>query len=540
MKAGNKTDVLIIGAGASAAAFAYRLSRDGFKIICLEQGPWQKRIDYPQHRADWETHFRGSMNMNPNLRGLSQDYPVNVDDSDVTPLMYNSVGGSTIVWGAHFPRLHPSDFRVYSDDGVASDWPLSYSELVPFFDENDRMMGVSGLAGDPFYPPKPERPMPPLALGIFGETLARGFNKLGWHWWPADAAICSVNYKDPAGNGRSACNYGGSCVLGCRRGARSSPDLNYWPAAVKAGVRLKTGSRVKRILINTSGRARGVVYVNPEGDNEIIEADLVVLAANGVGTPRLLLASANNLYPNGLANSSDQVGRNMMVHPPAFVTGVFPSDIESYKGPVGNILYSHEFYETDISRGFVRGFQLQAQRQYGGLDTALGGVVGAPVPWGSNHHAEFRRRMGRLATLLVLADDLPEEGNRIVLDHNLSDPDGIPAPKLIYSFGENTKKILDFGVERATELMKAAGATEVLVNPRVREVFHLMGTARMGNDPETSVVDKWGRSHDIANLFIIDGSVFVTGGSANPTSTVQALALRFADFISRNRREVLR
>ncbi len=539
MKGYQKTEVLIIGAGASAAPFAYRLNRDGCKIICLEQGNWPSRQDYPQTREDWESHFRGSMNMNPNVRDLPQDYPVNVEDSDVTPLMYNSVGGSTILWGAHFPRLHPSDFRVYSEDGVAFDWPLSYDDLVPYFDENDKMMGVSGLAGDSSYPPKPERPMGPLPIGRFGETLAEGFNKLGWHWWPADAAICSVNYEDPAGNRRIACNYGGSCVLGCRRGARSSPDLNYWPAAVKGGVQLKSGCRVKQILLSSDGRARGAEYTDPEGNIEIVEAELVVLAANGVGTPRLLLASANGKYPNGLANSSDQVGRNMMVHPPAFVTGVFPLDLESYKGPVGNILYSHQFYETDTSRGFVRGLQLQAQRQYGGLDTALGGVVGQPVPWGANHHEEFNRRMGRLATLLVLADDLPEERNRIVLDDNLTDSDGIPAPKLIYSYSENTKRILDFGIEKGTELMKAAGAIDVLVNPRVREVFHLMGTARMGNDPETSVVNKWGRSHDIPNLFIIDGSVFVTGGSANPTSTIQALALRFADYICRHKREIL-
>lgn len=540
MKEHRKTEVLIIGAGASAAAFAYRLSRDGFNIMCLEQGRWPLRRDYPQNRQDWESHFRGSMNMNPNLRGLPQDYPVNVEESDVTPLMYNAVGGSTIVWGAHFPRLHPSDFRVYSDDKVACDWPLSYDDLVPFYDENDKMMGVSGLAGDPSYPPKPDRPMPPLPIGIFGDTLAEGLNKLGWHWWPADAAICSEKYRDPAGNPRAACNYGGSCVLGCRRGARSSPDLNYWPAAVKAGVQLVTGCRVRQILMNSRGRARGVEYIDSEGNTGIVEAELVVIAANGVGTPRLLLASANGKFPNGIANSSDQVGRNMMVHPPAFVTGVFASDLESYKGPVGNILYSHEFYETDTSRGFTRGFQLQAQRQYGGLDTALGGVVGKPVPWGAHHHDEFNRRMGKLATLLVLADDLPEEGNRIVLDDRLADSDGIPAPKLIYSYSENTKRILDFGVEKGSELLRAAGAIDVLVNPRVREVFHLMGTARMGNDPETSVVNKWGRSHDIANLFIIDGSVFVTGGSANPTSTVQALALRFADYISRNRREVLK
>lgn len=535
MKNNEQTEVLIIGAGASSSAFAYRLSRDGFKIVCLEQGNWPKRQNYPQNSSDWESHFRGSMNMNPNVRQQPQDYPVNIDESDVTPLMYNAVGGSTIVWGAHFPRLHPSDFRVYSEDGAAADWPLSYEDLIPFFDENDQMMGVSGLAGDPSYPPKPERPMPPLPLGIFGETLAAGFDKLGWHWWPADAAICSTNY-----HGRAACNYGGSCVLGCRRGARSSPDLNYWPAAVKSGVQLRTASRVKRIIMKDSSRARGAEYIDQDGNIKIIEADLVVLASNGIGTPRLLLASADDHFPEGLANSSDQVGRNMMVHPPAFVTGIFPEDLESYKGPVGNSLYSHEFYETDKSRGFVRGLQLQAQRQYGGLDTALGGVVGSAVPWGREHHKEFNRRMGKLATLLILADDLPESSNRLVLDEMLTDSDGIPSPKLIYKYSTNTQKALDFGVARSEELMRAAGAVDVITNSRVREVFHLMGTARMGDNPETSVVNKWGRSHDIHNLFVIDGSVFVTGGSANPTSTIQALALRFADYISKNKREVLK
>lgn len=166
--------------------------------------------------------------------------------------------------------------------------------------------------------------------------------------------------------------------------------------------------------------------------------------------------------------------------------------------------------------------------------------MGKPVPWGRDHHREFSRRIGKQATLLILVDDLPEQENRVVLDSDLTDSNGIPAPKLIYRYSENTKKMLDFGVERAVELMKAAGAEEVLINPRIREVFHLIGTARMGLNRETSVVSQWGQSHDISNLFIIDGSIFVTGGAANPTSTIQALALRIADHIDRNRRNILK
>lgn len=175
-------DILIIGAGASGAAVAWRLSDAGLRIVCLEQGHWHKPGEYSTTFPDWEFRGATSFSFNPNVRALPEDYPVDDTASDVTPLMFNAVGGSTVHWTAHAPRFHPSDFCVRSQDGVADDWPLSYFDLEPYYDLNDQWMGCSGTAGDPANPPRAPRPMPSLPLGPDGERLARGFDSLGWHW----------------------------------------------------------------------------------------------------------------------------------------------------------------------------------------------------------------------------------------------------------------------------------------------------------------------------------------------------------------------
>ena len=199
-------DVLIIGAGASGAAVAWSLAETRMHIVCMEQGDWTKPSEYPTNYADWEQRIAGPDHIDPNVRARPTDYPINNDESPISVVNFNGVGGGTILYAAHFPRLHPSDFRVRSLDGVADDWPVSYDVLEPYFAENDRMMGVSGLAGDPSYPPK-QPPLPPLPLGRQGETVARGFNRLGWHWWPRrqrdhspapTKAATSARTSDPA------------------------------------------------------------------------------------------------------------------------------------------------------------------------------------------------------------------------------------------------------------------------------------------------------------------------------------------------------
>lgn len=528
-------DVVIIGAGASGAAVAWHLSGAGFRVVCLEQGDWVRPEQMPHERSDWElarlTHF----NADPNVRRLEVDYPVNNQASDFAPLMYNAVGGSTIHWSAHFPRYHPSDFRVRSLDGVADDWPVSYAELEPFFDLNDRMMGVSGQHGDPSQPPRSPRPMPPLPIGQYGRTIAQGFERLGWHWWVSDGAINS----EPYGDGRAACNHCGPCDLGCPIGARSSVDLTYWPAALRQGVELRTRCRVREITVDEQGRARSVLYYDPNGQLREQRGRLIIVAANGIGTPRLLLNSRSRHFRDGLANRSGLVGKNLMFHPFAAVAGLFPEPLESMAGPIGNVIFSHEFYETDLRRGFVRGYQLQVVRQSGPIHTALGGFTGPPVAWGRDHHREFAERFNRMVNVGILGEDLPETINEVTLDPELTDSHGIPAPLVRYRLSDNSRRMMEHGLARATDVLMAAGATRVLtVNPLRPSGWHLLGTCRMGHHPMNSVVDRWGRSHDVPNLFIVDGSLFVTSAAVNPTSTLQALALRTADFISRERRQL--
>src|SRR3954449_13427657 len=192
-------DVLIIGAGASGAAVAWSLAETKMHILCLEQGGWMNPATYPSTGRDWEARFFGDFSPSPNNRARPEDYPINDDNSPIKVVNFNGVGGSTIMYTAHFPRLHPSDFRVKTLDGVADDWPVDYFTLEPFFAENDRMMGVSGLAGDPAYPPKQPQ-MPPLPLGRTGMRYARAMNKLGWHWWPSDVSVATTEY-----NGRAPC-----------------------------------------------------------------------------------------------------------------------------------------------------------------------------------------------------------------------------------------------------------------------------------------------------------------------------------------------
>jgi choline dehydrogenase-like flavoprotein len=525
-------DILIIGAGASGAAVAWRLSDAGLRIVCLEQGRWHKSAEYSTAFPDWEFRGATSFSFNPNVRALPEDYPFDDTESDVTPLMFNAVGGSTVHWTAHAPRFHPSDFRVRSQDGVADDWPLSYFDLEAYYDLNDQWMGCSGTAGDPANPPRAPRPMPSLPLGPDGERLARGFDRLGWHWWPSDSYINSVPYR-----GRAVCNNCGPNGLGCSVQAKASTDVTYWPAAIANGVELRTNARVFEVTTDATGRATGARYFDADGNAQFQPARLVVLAANGIGTPRLLLLSKSERHPHGLANSSGLVGCNLMFHPCAAITGFFSDGLDpTYRGPLGNILLSQEFYETDSARGFVRGYTFQMNRSTGPARTAMGFAM-APVAWGDRHHADFAMRFGNSTTVIALGEDLPEEHNRVELHASLTDSNGIAAPKISYRLSENSARMMAHACLQAEKVLAAAGAHTVKATPQLRPSgWHLMGTARMGDDPRRSVVDHSCRAHDVDNLYVVDGSVFVTGASVNPTPTLQAIALRAADHIRKAQR----
>ncbi|MFT8244840.1 GMC family oxidoreductase [Roseomonas sp. BN140053] len=528
-------DVLVIGAGAAGAALSWRLATRGFRVTCLEQGGWTAPESGPGDDPAWERRRLGDWHPNPNRRRAAADFPVDDSDSPFRPLMWNGVGGSTVLWSAHLPRLHPSDFRVRTLDGVADDWPLSYAELAPYYALNEWIMGVAGLPGSAAYPLDEAPRLPPAPLLPAERRVTAAFDRLGWHWWPGDIGL---NTR-PHGAGRGACVNCGPCEIGCHHRAKASADVAYWPAALAAGVRLVTGARVAAIPTDAQGRAVGAEWVDATGTRRLLCARAVVVAANGVGTPRLLLLSASGRHPRGLANRSGLVGRRLMLHPLGRVIGEFDASVGGHRGITAGAITSHEFYETDPARGFLRGIKLQVMRSPGPALTALGGG-GSRLPWGAAHRDRFAARFDRTLSVSICSDDLPEEENRVELSERLQDGHGLPAPRMVYQVGGNTRRALDWGLAKADALLAEAGAIRREAVPLVRDAgFHLMGTARMGEDPERSVCDRFGRTHDVPNLFVADGSLFVTAGAVNPTNTLQALALRLADHIAGTARELV-
>ena len=527
----NIVDFLIIGAGAAGAAAAYNLADTGTSILCLEQGDWNKQSTYPSNYMDWEYHNEKLMSISPNIRNNKSDYPINdYENSPISIANHNAVGGSTIQFAGHFPRFHPYDFKVKTLDGVADDWPIDYFTLEKYYSKNERIIGVSGLEGDPAYPPK-KPPLPPIPFGQLGEIVAKGFNKLGWHWWPPDVAILSEPYE-----GRDKCINLGPCHMGCSQGAKSSADVSYWPLSLrKRNIELKTNCRVKEIKINKKGFADKVIYYD-NNNNEIIQkAEVVIIACNGIGTPRLLLNSSSINFPNGLANKSGLLGKNLMLHPWGRVEAFIDKNISSHLGPIGCCISSQEFCDTNKKRGFIRGFGLQMNRGSSPGITAIEGFENGYIRLGMNHHNDFKKHVGAKISLHICFEDLPEETNYVSLDKNLKDSNGIPSPKINYKLSENTKKMLKYGLDRGKELMESIDAKVVVSEAPMRMAgWHLMGTARMGINPERSVVNEWGRCHDVKNMFIVDGSIFVTSSAVNPTSTIQALSLYITDQIKKN------
>jgi choline dehydrogenase-like flavoprotein len=532
---GSKTsnaDALIIGAGPTGAVAAKRLAEAGMRVVVLEQGDWP---DYSKARAghpDFELTAGRDWSGNPNRRQAPADYPISDTDSDISAVLYNAVGGSTVLFAAHWQRNMPSDFRVRTLDGVGDDWPLTYEDLQPYYEQVEEDFGIAGLAGDPAFPPGKGPPLPPPPLAPMGRRVAKAHNKLGWHWWPGPNAIATRAYRN-----LRPCTQRATCMWGCVEGAKGSVDRTHWPHNVSLGVRLITGARVRRLQANTHGLVTGAEYIDRDGREHFQSADVTILGASGIGTPRLLQLSATSRFPDGLANSSGLVGKRLMMHPFGTVVGLFEEDLGSTHGVWGQHLHSLEFYETDTRRGFVRGAKWGLQPTGGPVSMTRAYPWGAEnAIWGAGFHEGIRKRLGRSAMWGIIAEDLPDETNRVVLDPALKDRDGIPAPKIIYRMSENSHRLLDFHLARAKESLEAAGAYETVIAPLIRETgWHLLGTCKMGNDPATSVVNAWGRSHDIANLFIFDGSIWPTSSGMNPTATIAALSLRCADRLVRER-----
>ena len=483
------------------------------RILCLEQGDWVKPTDFPSNGRDWEARRFGDFDILPNSRGRDTDYPVNDANSPMKIANFNGVGGGTVIYTAHWPRMHPSDFRTRSLDGVADDWPIDYWALERFYDENDRMMGSSGLAGDPGVPPR-NPPMPPLPLGRTSTVYAKAMNRLGWHWWPSDTTIATQPYE-----GRAQCINLGHCTPGCAQGAKASVDITYWPLAIRAGVVLRTRCRVREITTNEHGMAAAAIYYDAEGKERFQPAEVVIVACNGVGTPRLLLNSASARY-NRLANSAAWSAR----------TDAAP--LASHRLRARRIRRraraDHRAVEQKNSTRPIPATSCaatpavrprlrpghQAITNIGTAPPALGPRASRRLPRDAEPPRQHRRRLRGPAR-----GAQPRHARPHLKDRTAS-------PRRVTTRSARTRGA--WGTACAEEILTEAGATQC-TPALLNYPGHLLGTCRMGDDPERSVVNAWGRSHDVKNLFIVDGSIWVTGGGVNPTSTIQALALYVAD-----------
>ncbi|MGO1543596.1 MAG: GMC family oxidoreductase [Gulosibacter sp.] len=521
-------DVVVIGAGPAGAVMTKALAEAGMTVVCLEQGDWP---DYSTSRnAGIERELVGGKEWSPqpNIRQGVGDFAVDETDADISALLWAGVGGSAMMYAAQWQRNLPSDFRVRSFDGVADDWPMSYEELIPYYRQAEKDFAIAGLDGDPAVPGT-SFPMAPTPIGEVGRRMGEAHNRLGWHWWPAANGIATRPYGRLKPSERK-----GATFLGVGDQAKSTVDFTHWPEiSQRKNAFLLTRSQVAKIETDATGKASGVVYFDAQGVERRQKAQLVVLAANGLGTPRLLLMSANAQHPDGLANASGLVGKRLMMHPYSAVVGTFEDEVGTAQGAYGHLLHSLEFYETDESRGFVRG------AKWGLMPTGGAMEMTRAFPWGDNRdlwgthfNDTVRERLNHSATWGIIAEDLPEDHNRVELNPEVVDEHGLPSVKIHYKNSENTRRLLAFHVERAKESFEEAGAKKINVAPHIRNTgWHLLGTAKMGSSAEDSVVDHAGRAHTVPNLYIVDGSTWPTSAGTNPTATVVAMAMRTAELI---------
>jgi choline dehydrogenase-like flavoprotein len=532
-------DFVVVGSGAAGGVVARELSRAGFTVLVFEQGPRLGPSDFEHDELKY--FFMHGITNNPKaspqtFRKLPTQTAVEPVGGPLPATYARLVGGSSVHYTANFWRFHEIDFHersvLGSIPGTAfADWPITYQELEPYYTKVEWEVGVSGLAfASPFDPPRSKPyPMPPLPVKSSGVLFEQGARKLGLHPFPAPMAIASQPYR-----GRSACVSCGFCMgFGCEARAKSSSLYTSIPEAEATGrCEVRSASYVYRIETNAKGRTTGVHYFDADKREHFQPAKAVVLSANGAESTRLLLNSTSNQFPHGLANSSGAVGKHLMFNQGSSVQGVFEHELNEYKSvQVTRIL--HDFYNSDPKRGFYGGGGIDARINPQPAIWAM--ASGGDLPrWGT----EFKERLEGFTRTMASTGhttSLPVESNSVSIDPTLKDAWGIPAIRVTYKDHPDDLATAKFFQDRSYEIVEAAGAKKIWRDAIEENTYgvHLLGTARMGNDAATSVVDKYHRAHDVPNLFVCDGSSFVTSGRGQPTMTIQALAFRAGDYIGR-------
>lgn len=536
-----EVDFVVIGSGSAGGILAKELSTAGFKTVVLEQGRYRKQADFTHDEIDvmlnGEFGDGGPRVNGQTFRDDESKEAISPSNGFLGGYYYaQTVGGSGVQFSANFLRMREIDFKERSvlgpiEDTNFADWPMSYEELEPYYTKVDWDIGVSGAPGYSDAPRSRDFPMPPITINSSGALMVKGASALGLHADVQPHAILSR-----AHNGRAPCTNCGFCMFyGCEMGAKSSSLAAMIPLAEASGnCEIRAECAAFRIETGADGRVTEVLYYDQDGNEQAQRTKAVVLSANGVETPRLLLLSANERAPDGLANSSGYVGRNLMLNAHAFANGIFEQPLNEYKG-VQATRVVQDFYESDPKRGFYGGGGIDARAMFAAtpLMYAMAGSPGDIKQWGAGFKDALAHNFSRQMGLAVSGTSLPMDRNNITLDPKNTDQWGRQSVRMTYRDHPDDLSNVEFMRDKAMEILDASGAVKSWsgeVEPTQGGV-HLLGTCRMGEDPATSVVDKYNRSHDVPNLFICDGSSLVSSTRGQPTMTIMALAFRAAEHI---------
>jgi len=527
-------DFVIVGSGAAGGIIAKELSTAGHSVVVLEQGPrlTERQFDHDEYGTFMRGHNINDPAKQPHtFRANAQQ----TAQKRQTIIYGRLVGGSNAHFTGNFWRMRPGDFNEASRLGgvkgtALADWPLTYEELEPYYTKAEWELGVSGEPG-PFDPPRSRPyPMPPLPVKSSGVLLERGARALGLHPQPSQMAINSRTY-----NGRPACQHCGFCLIFmCEFRAKSTSMAVMLPLAEATGrCEVRPNSYVAQIEVGADGRATGVTYFDGSNRMQRQRAKAVVVCANGSETPRLLLNSASARFPHGLANSSGVVGKHLMFNSYTEVHAQFEHPLNEFKS-VQNTRMVLDFYATDLKRGFYGGGGIDGRFGKYPVTFALDGLAPGSPTWGEGYARQLQQQFSRTMAFGCHGTSLPLESNNITLDPSLKDAWGLPCMRVTYTDHPDDLKNSAFLSSHAADIAQAAGALKVWRDPVVpqTQAVHLLGTCRMGNDPRTSVVDRYNRTHDVRNLFICDGSSMVTSSRGQPTETISALAFRAGEHIA--------
>ena len=504
--------VVVVGSGAGGGTLASELALKGIDVVLLEAGPRLETADF--ENDEWASFVKISW-LDP--RTTSGSWRVAKDFSGLPAWIVKAVGGSTIHWAGASLRFQPHEFKVRTVYGALDganllDWPISYEELAPYYDRAEKKMGTTGTHGIPRLPGNNNY-----------KVLAAGAAKVGYRQFHTG----NMSINSQARDGRGPCQQIGFCFQGCKSGAKWSTLVEAIPKGEATGrLEVRPQSHVLRILHDPTGKASGVEYADRDGRTQMQKARVVCLAGNSIESPRLLLNSATSKFPDGLANSSGQVGRNYMRHMTGSVFAVFNKPVHMYRGTTMAGIVSDEAHH-DPKRGFAGGYEMETLS----LGMPFLAAFLEPGQWGR----DFTWAMDRyenMAGLWLVGEDMQQEGNRVTLNPALKDRYGMPVANVHFDDHPNDTAMREHAFRQGAAVYDAVGALQTFPTPPYPST-HNLGTNRMSDKPRDGVVNKWGQTHDLNNLFVSDGSQFTTGAAENPTLTIVALALRQAEYIAK-------